>query len=385
MVSRADRSPFAEWLWTVDRYLVAGFVMLMVGGIVLSFAASPAVAERLDIDSYHFIKRQALFLIPALVIMFGVSALSPRLVRRVALAVFVLSLVMMMATLFLGVEAKGSRRWISFVGLTVQPSEFLKPGLIVLSAFLLSEAGRRPDVPGTLFSILLFIMSAALLIAQPDFGQTMLLTIVFGALLFLNGLPWIAIVPIGVLGVGGLVSAYLMLPHVQSRVDRFLDPGSGDTFNVDRAIEAFVSGSWFGRGPGEGTIKRVLPESHTDFIFAVAAEEFGIVVCLLLLLVFGFVVLRGLSHAAREEDPFARLAIAGLMILFGIQACINMAVNLNLMPAKGMTLPFISYGGSSLVASALSMGFVLALTRKRPQASRQDSVIVSRLSPSSLA
>ncbi|MAA97368.1 MAG: putative lipid II flippase FtsW [Stappia sp.] len=385
MVSRADRSPFAEWLWTVDRYLVAGFVVLMVGGIVLSFAASPAVAERLDIDSYHFIKRQALFLIPALVVMFGVSALSPRLVRRVALAVFVLSLVMMVATLFLGVEAKGSRRWISFVGLTVQPSEFLKPALIVLSAFLLSEAGRRPDVPGTLFSILLFIMSAALLIAQPDFGQTMLLTIVFGALLFLNGLPWVAIVPIGVLGVGGLVSAYLMLPHVQSRVDRFLDPGSGDTFNVDRAIEAFVSGSWFGRGPGEGTIKRVLPESHTDFIFAVAAEEFGIVMCLLLVLVFGFVVLRGLSHAAREEDPFSRLAIAGLMILFGIQACINMAVNLNLMPAKGMTLPFISYGGSSLLASALSMGFVLALTRRRPQASRHDSVIVSRLSPSSLA
>lgn len=292
---------------------------------------------------------------------------------------------MMVATLFLGVEAKGSRRWISFAGMTVQPSEFLKPGLIVLSAFLLSEAGRRPDVPGTLFSILLFIMSSALLIAQPDFGQTMLLTIVFGALLFLNGLPWIAIVPLGVLGIGGLVSAYLMLPHVQSRVDRFLDPGAGDTFNIDRAIEAFVAGSWFGRGPGEGTIKRVLPESHTDFIFAVAAEEFGIIVCLLLVLVFGFVVLRGLSHAAREEDPFARLAIAGLMILFGIQACINMGVNLNLMPAKGMTLPFISYGGSSLVASALSMGFVLALTRKRPQASRHDSVVVSRLSPSSLA
>lgn len=240
-------------------------------------------------------------------------------------------------------------------------------------------------MPGTLFSILLFIMSSALLIAQPDFGQTMLLTIVFGALLFLNGLPWIAIVPLGVLGIGGLVSAYLMLPHVQSRVDRFLDPGAGDTFNIDRAIEAFVAGSWFGRGPGEGTIKRVLPESHTDFIFAVAAEEFGIIVCLLLVLVFGFVVLRGLSHAAREEDPFARLAIAGLMILFGIQACINMGVNLNLMPAKGMTLPFISYGGSSLVASALSMGFVLALTRKRPQASRHDSVVVSRLSPSSLA
>lgn len=384
MVSRADRSPFAEWLWTVDRFLVAGFLALMIGGIVLSFAASPAVAERLGIDSYHFIKRQAVFLVPALIVLFGVSAMSPRMVRRIALVVFLGALLMMVATLFVGIEAKGSRRWISVFGLTVQPSEFLKPALIVLVAFLLSEGGRRADVPGMLSSMLLFAMSAALLIAQPDFGQTILVTLVFGALLFLNGLPWMAIIPLGVVGIGGIVSAYLTLPHVQSRVDRFLNPDSGDTFNIDRAIEAFVSGSWFGRGPGEGTIKRVLPESHTDFIFAVAAEEFGIVVCLILLVVFAFVVLRGLSHAAREEDAFCRLATAGLIILFGVQACINMAVNLNLMPAKGMTLPFISYGGSSLVASALSMGFVLALTRRRPQAVRHDSIVVSRLSPSSL-
>ncbi|WP_349357685.1 putative lipid II flippase FtsW [Stappia sp.] len=380
MVSRADRSPFAEWLWTVDRYLVVGFVALMIGGIVLSFAASPAVAERLDIDSYHFIKRQALFLVPALVLMLAVSALTPRMVRRVALILFGVSLVLMIATLFIGLEAKGARRWISLFGFSIQPSEFLKPALIVLIAFLMSEGGRRPEVPGTLFSILLFAISAALLVAQPDFGQTMLITLVFAAMFFLNGLPWVAIVPIGVLGLGGLVAAYMTLPHVQSRVDRFLDPSSGDTFNIDRAIEAFVSGSWFGRGPGEGTIKRVLPESHTDFIFAVAAEEFGIIVCLMLLLVFAFVVLRGLAHAAHDSDPFGRLATAGLMVLFGIQAGINMAVNLNLMPAKGMTLPFISYGGSSLVATAVSMGFVLALTRRRPDAARNDGVVVSRLS-----
>ncbi|MBC00718.1 MAG: cell division protein FtsW [Rhodobacteraceae bacterium] len=384
MVSRADRSPFAEWLWTVDRYLFAGFVILMIGGIVLSFAASPAVAERLGIDSYHFIKRQAVFLVPALALMLGVSALSPRMVRRVALVVFVASLALMVATLFIGMEAKGARRWVMILGFSIQPSEFLKPALIVLVAFLLSEGGRRPEVPGSLFAILLFVMSAALLVAQPDFGQTMLLMLVFAALFFLNGLPWVAIVPIGALGAGGILAAYMTLPHVQSRVDRFLDPSSGDTFNVDRAIEAFVSGSWFGRGPGEGTIKRVLPESHTDFIFAVAAEEFGILVCLILVLVFTFVVLRGLGHAARDTDPFGRLATAGLMVLFGIQSCINMAVNLNLMPAKGMTLPFISYGGSSLLATALSMGFVLALTRRRPQASRTDSVVVSRLSPAKL-
>ncbi|MBA5777808.1 putative lipid II flippase FtsW [Stappia sp. F7233] len=384
MVSRADRSPFAEWLWTVDRFLLAGFFILMIGGVVLSFAASPAVAERLGIDTYHFVKRQAFFLIPAIAVMLATSALPPRMIRRVALIVFAISIAMMLATLFLGVEVKGARRWISIAGISLQPSEFLKPAFVVLIAFLLSEAGRRREVPGALLSILIYVICVALLVAQPDFGQTLLLSIVFGALFFLNGLPWLAILPIGALGLTGLVAAYALLPHVQSRVARFLDPDAGDTFNVDRALDSFVSGSWFGRGPGEGTIKRVLPESHTDFIFAVAAEEFGIIVCLLLVTVFAFVVLRGLSRAGRSADPFNRLAASALMVLFGLQSCINMAVNVNLMPAKGMTLPFISYGGSSLISVALAMGFVLALTRKRPQPTRTDAVVVSRLQPSSL-
>lgn len=385
MVSRADRSPFAEWIWTVDRLLLAGFLVLMIGGIVLSFAASPPVAERLNIDTYHFVKRQALFLVPAIVIMLGVSALNPRQVRRLALVVFLGSVALMVATLFLGVEVKGARRWIQLGGISLQPSEFLKPAFVILVAFLLSESGRRREVPGGLFAGLLFLICVALLVAQPDFGQTMLLSMVFAGLFFLNGLPWLAIIPLGLLGVGGLFAAYALLPHVQSRVERFLNPEAGDTFNVDRAIESFISGSWFGRGPGEGTIKRVLPESHTDFIFAVTAEEFGIVVCLILLAVFAFVVLRGLAQAGRDTDPFNRLAASGLMVLFGLQSCINMAVNVNLMPAKGMTLPFISYGGSSLVSVALAMGFVLALTRKRPQPTRTDAVVVSRLQPSSLA
>lgn len=384
MVSRADRSPIAEWLWTVDRFLLAGVFILMIGGVVLSFAASPAVAERLGIDTYHFVKRQAFFLVPALGILLATSALSPRMVRRVALGVFILSVLMMMATLFLGIEVKGARRWLTIAGLSVQPSEFLKPAFVVLVAFLLSETSRRREVPGVLFSLLIYVICVALLVAQPDFGQTLLLSIVFAALFFLNGLPWMAILPLGGLGLAGLVAAYSLLPHVQSRVARFLDPDAGDTFNVDRAIESFISGSWFGRGPGEGTIKRVLPESHTDFIFAVAAEEFGIIVCLLLVAIFAFVVLRGLTQAGRDADPFNRLAASGLMVTFGLQSCINMAVNVNLMPAKGMTLPFISYGGSSLLAVALSMGFVLALTRKRPQPTRTDTVVVSRLQPSSL-
>lgn len=384
MVSRADRSRFAEWLWTVDHYLLAGFFLLMIGGVVLSFAASPPVAERLNLETYFFVKRQAVFLIPAIGLMLAGSLLSPRMVRRAALVVFVLMLVAMVATLFVGFEAKGSRRWVYIAGFSLQPSEFLKPAFVVLIAFLLAETGRRREVPGVLFAVLLFAMCAALLVAQPDFGQTMLLGLVWGGLFFLNGLPWLAIIGLGVAGLAGMAAAYVFLPHVTQRVNRFLDPSSGDTFQVDTAMESFVAGGWFGRGPGEGTVKRILPDSHTDFIFAVVAEEFGILVCLALVSIFAFVVIRGLIHASRDQDAFGRLATAGLVVLFGLQATINFAVNLNLMPPKGMTLPFISYGGSSLMSSAMMAGFILALTRRRPRPTRAEQVTVSRLSPSSL-
>ncbi len=385
MTSRADRSALSEWLWTVDHMLLAGTIALMIGGVVLSFAGSPPVAERLGLESYFFVKRQAVFLIPALVVLLAASTLDPRMLRRVALAIFLVSLVMLVVTLFAGSEVKGARRWISVLGVSVQPSEFVKPAFVVLIAFLLSETGKRPEMPGRLFSILLAVMVSALLVAQPDFGQTMLVLIVWGALFFMAGLSWIWIMVLGLLGFLGMSAAYLLLPHVTARINRFLDPSSGDTFQVDTAIEAFVKGSWFGRGPGEGTIKRVLPDSHTDFIFAVAAEEFGIILCLVLLAVFAFVVLRGLGHARRESDPFVRLATAGLIVLFGIQSTINMAVNLNLMPAKGMTLPFISYGGSSMISVALVMGFVLALTRKRPKQRRPSAPMVTRRVPSGAA
>jgi cell division protein FtsW len=384
MVSRADRSRFAEWLWTVDHYMLAAFGLLMVGGVVLSFAASPPVAERLGVDTFFFVKRQALFLIPAIAIMLAGSLLAPRAVRRAALIVFVVSLILMIATLFVGFEAKGARRWIYLAGFSLQPSEFLKPAFVVLIAFLLSESGRRREVPGVLFAFVLFAICAALLIAQPDFGQTMLLGLVWAGLFFLNGISWLIIMALGIIGIAGLFAAYAFLPHVTNRVDRFLDPASGDTYQVDTARDSFLAGGWFGRGPGEGTVKRILPDSHTDFIFAVVGEEFGVIVCLLLVALFAFIVLRGLKHASRDQDAFSRLATAGLVVLFGLQATINLAVNLHLMPSKGMTLPFISYGGSSLLSSAMTAGAILALTRRRPQPSRGDVVTVSRLSPSSL-
>jgi cell division protein FtsW len=370
MVSRADRSPLAEWWWTVDKPLLAGLVVLLVGGVVLSLAGSPPVAERLDLDSFHFVKRHLLFFVPTVIILLGASFLTPRQVRRVSLIVLLTMIVLLIATLFIGEEIKGARRWISFAGFSLQPSEFIKPAFIVVCAWLFVENSQRPDIPGNLFAVLLLAIVAALFAAQPDFGQTILITLAWGALFFMAGLPWIWVAAIGALAIGGVAFAYSALPHVGERIDRFLDPTSGDNYQIETALESFQRGGWLGQGPGEGLVKRVLPDSHTDFIFAVAAEEFGIVVCLTLVLVFGFVVLRGLSHSLRTEDRFSRLAASGLVVTFGIQSVINMAVNLNLMPAKGMTLPFISYGGSSMMAIAFGMGMALALTRNRPEATR---------------
>ncbi|MEP1932820.1 MAG: putative peptidoglycan glycosyltransferase FtsW [Roseibium sp.] len=384
MVSRADRSRFAEWFWTVDHYLLAAFGLLLLAGVVFAFAASPPVAERIGVETFYFVKRQAMFTIPALGIILAGSLMTPRMVRRAALIVFTISMVLLVATLFMGFEAKGARRWIYLAGFSVQASEFLKPAFVILIAFLLSESGRRREVPGVLFAFVLFVVCAALLIAQPDFGQTMLLGMVWAGLFFLNGISWLIIVALGIVGIIGLFAAYAFLPHVTNRVDRFMDPSSGDTYQIDTAMESFLSGGWFGRGPGEGTVKRILPDSHADFIFAVVGEEFGVVVCLLLVALFAFIVIRGLGHASRDQDAFGRLATAGLVVIFGLQATINLAVNLNLIPSKGMTLPFVSYGGSSLLASAMTAGAILALTRRRPQPSRNDAITVSRLSPSSL-
>jgi cell division protein FtsW len=367
MVSRADRTAFAEWWWTVDRYLLAGFIALMIGGVVLSLAGSPAVAERLGYDSYHFIDRHLAFFLPALAVMVATSFLSPRQARRAAMIVFVVALVLMLAVLFAGTEVNGSRRWINLLGLSLQPSEFMKPAFVVIVAWLFAENTRRPDIPGNLFALILLAIVAALLIAEPDFGQTMLITIAWGALFFMAGVPWFWIAGLGLAGVGGIFAAYSTLPHVAGRIDRFISPQSGDTFQVDTALQSIMRGGWLGRGPGEGTVKRILPDAHTDFIFAVAAEEFGIIICVGLVIVFALVVLRGLSDALKKEDAFMRLAASGLVVLFGVQSVINMAVNLNLMPAKGMTLPFISYGGSSMLAIAFGMGLLLALTRRRPE------------------
>ncbi|MFM9974733.1 MAG: FtsW/RodA/SpoVE family cell cycle protein [Beijerinckiaceae bacterium] len=370
MTTRAEPGLISNWLWTVDRMLIVAIGALMLCGILFGLAASPSVAERLGLSTFHFVHRQALYLIPAITVMIAVSFLSPRYVRRVALAVFIIGMAMVIGTLLFGAEIKGARRWFNLGPFgSLQPSEFVKPAFVVVAAWAFSEGAKRSDMPGTLLAILLLPATIVPLILQPDIGQTMLLAIVWCGLFFLAGLHILWVGGLLGLGMGGILLAYKFVPHVTARVNRFLhDKGSQDSFQVDSALESFISGGFLGKGPGEGTVKRYLPDAHTDFIFAVTGEEFGILVCLALIGLFAIIVLRSFWLASRTADPFCRFASAGLAMLFGVQSGINMAVNLHLMPPKGMTLPFVSYGGSSLISLAIGMGFLIAVTRRRPRA-----------------
>jgi cell division protein FtsW len=367
-LSRANKSHIAEWWWTIDRWMVVAILALVALGVVFTLAASPAVANRLSLDSFHFVYRQAVFLVPALLIMFGVSLCDARQVRRVAGLVFFGGLLFMVATLLIGPEIKGATRWLTIGRFSLQPSEFVKPAFVVLVAWMFAEGARTRSVPGVAVAFLLYAMFVSLLVLQPDFGQASLVTLVFGGLFFMVGISWFWIISLGAAGIGGAITAYNMVPHVASRVDRFMDPASGDTYQIDRAMEAVRAGGLLGRGPGEGSVKRILPDAHTDFIFAVAAEEFGVLAGMLIIGLFSFIVIRTLIRALDETDLFIQLAVSGLTLLIGVQALINLSVNLNLMPAKGMTLPFISYGGSSLLSLALATGMLLSLTRRRVHA-----------------
>ena len=374
MMSRARKSLVSDWWWTVDKFLLTAALLLLACGFLLSLSASPSVTARLNIDdSFHFVKRHAVFLAPALLILIGTSFLNLKQVKRLSLIMLAGTLLALALLPFIGYSAKGATRWLAVGSFLLQPSEFLKPVFVVTTAFLFAESTKRPDIPCNLFSIVLFAICAGLLVTQPDFGQTVLLSMLWGTMFFMAGMPWIWIVLLGGLSVFGFALAYITIPHVTTRIDRFVT-GTGDNFQVERGIEAITSGGWFGRGPGEGQVKYGLPDSHTDFIFSVAAEEFGVILAMGLVAIFAFIVLRGLYHGLQERDRFVQLALSGLVLMFGFQTIINICVNLRLMPAKGMTLPFISYGGSSLMAVAFGMGLVLALSRKRAESYRRPSV-----------
>jgi cell division protein FtsW len=363
--SRADNSLLGRWWWTVDRWTLVAICTLVGVGYIMMLAASPSVAERIHVPRDVFVLKQIFFLAVAGMVIVIISLLSPRGVRRVALAGCAIALLLTALTLVAGIDIKGARRWIAFPGFSMQPSEFLKPCFAVVAAWLITEGRRNTRFPGMLLVLGIYALIVLLLKSQPDIGMLAVVTLVLLTQLFVAGLN-MALIGVSIIGIiGGAISAYAFFPHVQSRVTRFLDPASGDNFQVMRALEAFGNGGLLGRGPGEGHVKDTIPDAHADFVFAVAGEEFGLIICLVILAVFAFIVLRGLLRVLGEGDLFVVLAATGLAAGFGLQAFVNMASTLHLIPTKGMTLPFISYGGSSVVAVGVGMGMLLALTRRR--------------------
>jgi cell division protein FtsW len=367
--ARSDRSPLGVWWWTVDRWML-GVAALLIGiGVALSFASSPAAAMRMNIgDPFHFAVRQCVFGAGAAVILLSVSMLEVKTIRRAAFFIWLAAIVVMIALPLFGHNAKGATRWLEIGGFTLQPSEFMKPALVVLVAWMFAEGQKGQGVPGVSIAFGLYFVSIGLLLIQPDVGQSVLITVAFGAAFWMAGVPISWVMLLGGVAVAGLSSTYFLFPHVASRVHKFVSPDGADTHQVDRAAEAIRAGGLVGRGPGEGVMKRHVPDLHTDFIYSVGAEEYGLVFSLLLISLFALLVSRGLYRAMKLNDPFEQVAAAGLFVLVGQQAIINVAVNLNMIPTKGMTLPFISYGGSSMLAMGLTLGMALALTRRRPGA-----------------
>jgi cell division protein FtsW len=357
------------WLWSgLDRSIFATVLFLMVIGVVLAFAASPAVSSAAD--PWYYLKRQIVFAAAGVAVLLVTSALSLTGVRRMSGLALLLSLILLAVVAVAGHDVNGAQRWVRIGGFSLQPSEILKPAFVVMIAWLFVEEDRGAPAPGRLIAFGIYILAAGLLLVQPDFGQTVLITLVFGALLWAGGLAWKYTALLAGFVIAGASGAYALLPHVRARIADFLSPGGPDSARTqtDIAMDAIARGGFWGAGPGEGEVKHVLPEAHTDFIFSVAAEEFGLIASLAIIGLYALLFARAWMLSLRLEDPFAQLAASGLALLFGLQALVNIAVNLDIAPPTGMTLPFISYGGSSMLALCFSAGLLLALTRKRPGA-----------------
>jgi cell division protein FtsW len=354
---------------TYDKPLLIIAAILFAAGILLSMAASPAATARIRIDeAFYFAGRQAAYAGLGVIVMLAVASLDPRQLRRAATIVSAIFLPLCLLVSIFGPEIKGAQRWFDIGFFSLQPSEILKPALIVVWAWMLGESMKHPGFRGRVIAITLYAVSAAVLLSQPDIGQTALLGLCLAPMLILSGLALRYVLGGAALATLGAWAIYSFYPHARERVDTFLNPEGDAAYQVNRALDAIAAGGVFGRGPGEGVIKRSLPDAHADFVFAVAAEEFGLIASIGLIAVFGALAFRGLSRASRLNEPFEQLAAAGLITLLVAQAAIHIAVNLSLLPAKGMTLPFISFGGSSMIGSALALGACLSLLRDRPGA-----------------
>ena len=371
LFSRSDASPLAEWWRTIDKGLIAAAMILLGAGLVLSLAAGPAAAARTghEDEPFYYVYRQALFAGLSGLLLIAISLMDAVTVRRFAAILFIVCFFMMAAVLAFGHEAKGAQRWLRIGGFTFQPSEIIKPAVIVLSAWLLAQRDKFPAGPWAVIAFAFYAVTVGLLLLQPDVGQSALLTAGFVIVFFVSGLPWLWAGGFFVGGAGLAVGLYNLLPHVRKRIDSFLNPSDYDNYQIRKAREALEHGGLLGVGPGEGAVKTTLPDAHTDFIYSVAGEEFGLILCVLLTVVFAVIAIKGIMAAAKLKDVYTRAAGVGLYSIFGLQAAINISVNVSLIPPKGMTLPLISSGGSSLLGSALTLGLALALTRRRPEVS----------------
>lgn len=376
--SRTDQSFFAQWWWTVDKVLLLCLFILSAFGVVLVATASPPVAEHHGLGSFHFLIKHIILLIPAMGLMVGFSMLDVQWIRRFCSLIFLGTIFMLVWVLFFGMEIKGAQRWVHLPAFSLQPSEFIKPSFAVMAAWLMAlqktdAAEDKKPFPGHLITAGLYLLVISLLLLQPDLGMTFVVTAIWGAQIFLAGFPFRLIILFAVSGALGLVGAYFSFHHVHSRINRFLDPESGDNYQVSQSLEAFKSGGFFGQGPGQGVVKNHLPDAHADFIFSVAGEEMGLVFVLIIIGLFLFVLVRGFNRLMRSDDLFSILAVGGILTMFGLQAFVHMGSSLNILPAKGMTLPFMSYGGSSFLSTGLSMGIVLGLTRRQVRSSISKS------------
>lgn len=366
-ISRTDQSVFGQWWWTIDRGVLGAVMMLVLCGILLVSSASPAVAERIGLAPFHFLTRHVIFLIPAIATMITISFMPLTTVRRLALLIFIGALFLVLGTIFFGDETKGATRWLHIFGFSLQPSEFIKPSFAVISAWLIARQRDNREFPGLTASGFILCVTLLLLMMQPDFGMSFVIALIWGAQVFLSGLPFAVFVVLGLLGIVAVAGVYYTFPHVASRIDRFLDPASGDSYQVEKSLDSFANGGLLGTGPAQGQIKLSLPDSHADFIFAVAGEEYGLIFTLFIVSIYAFIILRSMTRVISGGDLFVLLAVGGLLSQFAIQTFIHMGSSIQLLPAKGMTLPFISYGGSSLLSLGVAMGMLLAFTKKRPE------------------
>jgi len=357
-----------KWWRTIDKWSMSCVLILFVIGLLLGLAASPPLAARNGFDPFHYVQRQAVFGGAALVAMLLTSMMSPTLVRRLAVLGFLVAFVALALLPFFGTDfGKGAVRWYSMGFASVQPSEFLKPGFVVVAAWMLAASQQINGPPGKMWSFMLCLAIVAMLVLQPDFGQACLVLFGWGVMYFVAGAPMLLLVTMAGLVVLGGVLAYSSSEHFARRIDGFLSPDVDPTTQLGYASNAIREGGLFGVGVGEGQVKWSLPDAHTDFIIAVAAEEYGLFLVLVIIALYTLIVVRSLLRLMRERDPFIRLAGTGLAAMFGVQAMINMGVAVRLLPAKGMTLPFVSYGGSSLIAGGIAVGMLLAFSRTRPQ------------------